>query len=52
MHTNYPRIYILLKKAGHTPFKAVEILLDASRGDGHALAWVWVLFAARGGYRA
>lgn len=34
--------YELLKKMGHSPFKAAEIALDAARGDEHALIWVSV----------
>jgi hypothetical protein len=30
------RIYRLLKANGHSPTKAAEILLDATRGDGWA----------------
>ena len=33
MDERYPRIYRLLKDAGHYPAKAVELLLDAKRGD-------------------
>lgn len=29
----YPRIYRRLKAMGHSPLKAAEIILDASRGD-------------------
>lgn len=33
-------IYNMLKRAGHSPSKAAEILLDASRGDELALTWI------------
>ena len=36
----YPRIYKLLKLAGHSPAKAIEILIEAKRGDLHALKWI------------
>ena len=32
--------YEALKAAGHSPAKAAEIVLDAKRGDRHALAWI------------
>jgi hypothetical protein len=32
--------YEVLKAYGHSPFKALEISLDAKRGDGHALLWL------------
>ena len=35
----WPRLYAKLKRLGHDAAKAVEILLDAKRGDKHALAW-------------
>lgn len=31
--------YEALKLAGHSPFKAAEIALDAKRGDPHAVKW-------------
>lgn len=33
-------IYELLKRAGHSPAKALEITLDVQRGDRHAWHWV------------
>jgi len=36
----YPIIYDLLKRAGHSPAKAIEIILDAKRGDAHAMVWI------------
>jgi hypothetical protein len=44
---SYSRTYELLKRSGHSAFKAAEILLDASRGDQHALTWIKILFAGR-----
>jgi len=43
----HPRIYAMLKRAGHSPFKAVEIILDANRGIKHALSWVRTIFKLR-----
>lgn len=43
----HPRIYALLKSAGHSPFKAAEIILDATRRQEHAIIWVRIIFAAR-----
>lgn len=36
----YPRVYWTLRHAGHCAAKAMEIILDASRGDKYALAWI------------
>jgi hypothetical protein len=49
MNARYPRIYRLLKGAGHDPAKAVELLLDAKRGDEWALIWIRVLRRNRKG---
>ena len=49
MNERYPRIYRLLKDAGHDPAKAVELLLDAKRGDEWALIWIRVLRRNRKG---
>jgi hypothetical protein len=40
--TTEPRMndYETLKAAGHSPAKAAEIVLDAGRGDAHALRWI------------
>ena len=43
----YRQVYALLKRIGHTPAKAAEIVLDASRGDEHSLRWVMVAFHQR-----
>jgi hypothetical protein len=32
--------YEILKAAGHSAFKAAEIVLDAKRGDKHAQTWI------------
>ena len=32
--------YETLKRYGHSPIKAAEIVLDAKRGNAHALAWI------------
>ena len=45
----YPLVYRLLKDAGHDPAKAVELLLDAKRGDEWALIWIRVLRRNRKG---
>lgn len=45
----YPRLYRLLKRQGHTAAKAIEILVDAKRGNDHALAWVRTIFKMRRG---
>lgn len=34
------RQYLALKRAGHSPAKAAEIVLDAKRGDSQALGWI------------
>ena len=39
----HKKVYEMLKVYGHTPLKAAEIVLDASRGDRHALTWVKVI---------
>jgi hypothetical protein len=37
---SHPRVYNALKSFGHSPQKALEILLDAKRGDRYALNWI------------
>lgn len=32
--------YEVLKMAGHDAAKAAEIILDAKRGDRHAISWI------------
>lgn len=36
----YPRVYRLLVGHGHSPAKAIEIILEAMRGDELALEWI------------
>jgi hypothetical protein len=36
----YKRIYKMLIYCGHSPSKAAEIILDASRKDKWALKWI------------
>lgn len=39
----YPRVYSMLKAYGHSPHKALDITIDAYRGNPTALKWVrWV----------
>ena len=45
--STYPRTYALLKRAGHSPIKALEIVISASRGEEHALIWLGIIFKAR-----
>jgi hypothetical protein len=35
--------YELLKACGHSACKAAEIVLDAKRGDRHAMAWIEIV---------
>jgi hypothetical protein len=41
----WPRIYRMLREAGHHPALATEILLDARRKDSHARAWIKAVLA-------
>jgi hypothetical protein len=43
----FPRIYAMIKAAGHDSAKAAEILIDAQRKDAHARIWIKALAAAR-----
>ena len=45
--TRFPRIYALLKAAGHDAAKAAEIVSDAQRKDDHARAWIKAIVASR-----
>jgi hypothetical protein len=38
--SRYPSIYGMLKRSGHSPLKAAQIILDATRGDELAVAWI------------
>lgn len=40
MHDRYPRVYSALKRQGHDAAKAIEIILEARRGNRHALMWI------------
>jgi hypothetical protein len=50
MDKKYRRVYALLKQSGHMPAKAVEILIDAKRGDQLALYWIRGMRALRWRY--
>ena len=52
MSERYPLVYRLLKDAGHDPAKAVELLLDAKRGDEWALTWIKMLYRNRKGFKS
>lgn len=39
----YKHTYNLLKQAGHSPYKALEIVLDAIRGNRYALMWIRIV---------
>lgn len=41
-----PDIYEALKANGHSAAKAHEIMLDAKRGDHHAIQWVNIALKA------
>lgn len=43
----FPFIYRQLKRFGHTPAKALEIILDAKRGDRFAFLWIKMVYRAR-----
>ena len=47
----YKRIYEMLKKEGHTPVKALDILVDAQRKPGvfrkNAREWIFLLWRFR-----
>ena len=45
--TRWPRIYVLLKAAGHDPARAAEILRAAKRKDSHARIWIKTLARSR-----
>lgn len=40
MTDRYRRSYAMLKRVGHSPTAALRVLLDAHRGEKHALRWV------------
>lgn len=43
----YLRIYRMLLNYGHSPMKAVEIILDAKRGDCWSISWIRMVRATR-----
>jgi hypothetical protein len=45
--TRFPRIYALLRAAGHDAAQAAEIVSDAQRKDDHARAWIKAIVASR-----
>lgn len=48
MKQSHRKTYEALKRQGHSPAKAIEIVLDAKRGNSHALNWCRiVLMSAR-----
>ena len=42
----YPKIYALLRLAGHSPIYAHRVVIDARRGDPWARTWIWWCFIA------
>lgn len=53
--TKHRKIYQLLKKNGHTPAGANDVLVDARRKKGkarqHARMWIGLLFSQRAKFR-
>lgn len=47
METKYRRIYRMLKNFEHSAAKAIEIILDAKRGDKIAMQWIRMIHRAR-----
>jgi hypothetical protein len=45
--TRFPRIYALLRAAGHDAAKAAEILSDAEHKDDHARIWIKTIADSR-----
>jgi hypothetical protein len=45
--SRFPRIYALLRAAGHDAAEAAEIVSDAERKDDHARAWIKAIVASR-----
>lgn len=39
----YQRIYAMLKRCGHSPMVALQIIVDAARNDKSALNWIRAL---------
>lgn len=36
----YQRIFKMLQRAGHGPLGALEVIVDATRGDVYAIDWI------------
>lgn len=49
MTEKYPRIYDLCKRAGHSAKAALEIIIDAKRGNKKAIRWIRILREVRRG---
>lgn len=47
MPYKYKRVYEMLKRYGHAPCKAAEIIVDARRKDTFALTWVKIVYQQR-----
>ena len=43
----FPHVIRLLIGAGHSPNKALELVIDASREDCKARRWIGICFARR-----
>ena len=39
-HERYRRVYAMLKQKGHSAPKALEVIIDASRGNAYATEWI------------
>lgn len=46
---DYRRVYRMLTKYGHSPVKALEMIIDARRRDKFALSWIRFVRRARHG---
>ena len=46
MKRSHERAYLALKWVGHSPCKALEIVIDAQRGCSHARQWCRVVLRA------
>ena len=47
LSAQYMRVYRILRRAGHSSFKTIEIMYDAKRGDKHALQWIKIARSSR-----
>jgi hypothetical protein len=47
--TRLVRTYRMLVRFGHAPDKALEITIDAKRGDSFARHWIGTVFSQRHG---